>query len=77
MVSIVSFIKVEITDFDFNLPHLKKNCLSLEYSILNVVKTYKLNVDQSNLASVSSVSFENQNKINLNKIRMYYFFTKD
>jgi hypothetical protein len=56
---------------------LKKNSLSLEYSILNVVKTYKLNVDPSNLVGISQVSIDASNKINLNKIRMYYFFTKD
>jgi hypothetical protein len=37
-----SLIYIEITDFDFQLPHLKKNSLALEYTIFNITKTYKL-----------------------------------
>jgi len=70
---------IEISDFEFHIPNMKKNSLSLEYSILNVTKTYRLYYNPTGSTSnAGSFSIINPpKKINLNKIRLYYFFTKD
>jgi len=69
-------LSLEITDFDFQLPTLKRNSLSLEYSILNVTKTYRLHVSPQQSPNDYSLD-STKLHIPINKIRMYYFFAKD
>jgi hypothetical protein len=57
------------------LPQIKKNSLSLEYSILNVSKTYRLYPNPPD--HEDSLDGNNKLTIPINKLRMYYFFTKD
>jgi hypothetical protein len=57
------------------LPQIKKNSLSLEYSILNVSKTYRLYPNPPDQEDSSDGI--NKLTIPINKLRMYYFFTKD
>jgi hypothetical protein len=61
---------LEITDFDFDIPNMKKNALTIEYSILNATKSYRLLFSPSD-------DPEEKKHININKIKLHYYFLKD